>query len=73
MNALKLGKVIKDILIQHHSVADSIISEHGLVFTSRFWYSICYFLTITRQFLIAFDLPTDGQIERENSITEAYL
>ena len=52
---------------------DFIISDRGLVFTSKFWSSLCYFLSIKRRLSTAFHPQTDGQTERQNSTIKAYL
>ena len=52
---------------------DSIVSDRGSVFMSKFWSSLCYFLSIKRRLSTAFYPQTDGQTERQNSTIEAYL
>ena len=69
----RLAKVIIDVVVRHHGLPDSIISDRGAIFTSKFWFSLCYFLEVKRRLLIAFHPQTDGQTERQNSTMEAYL
>ena len=73
INAPGLAKVIIDILVRHHGLLDSIISDRRAIFTSKFWSSLCYFLGIKRRLSTAFHPQTDGQTERQNSTMEAYL
>ena len=68
-----LAEVIFNVVVQHHGLPDSIVSDHNSVFTSKFWSSLCYFLSIKRRLSTAFHPQTDGQTERQNSTMEAYL
>ena len=54
INALGLAEVIIDMVVQHHSLPDSIISDRGAIFTSKFWSSLCYFLRVKRRLSTAF-------------------
>ena len=73
IDALRLAEVIIDVVVRHHSLPDSIISNRGAIFTSKFWSSLCYFLGIKRKLLTAFHPQTDGQTKRQSSTMEAYL
>ncbi len=73
INVSDLVEVIIEVEIQHHGLPDSIISDKGSVFTSKFWFLLCYFLGIKRKLSIAFYPQTDSQTERQNSTMEAYL
>ena len=73
MDAPSLAEVFIDTIVRHHGLPDSIISDRGSVFTSKFWSSLCYFLGIKRRLSTAFHPQTDGQTERQNSTMEAYL
>ena len=68
-----LAEVILDVVVRHHGLPDSIVSDRGSLFTSKFWSSLCYFLGIKRRLSTAFHPQTDGQTERQNSTMEAYL
>ena len=46
INTPGLAKVILDMVVWHHSFSDSIVSDRGLLFTSKFWSLLCYFLGI---------------------------
>ncbi len=73
INALDLAEVIIEAVLWHHSLSDSIVSDRGSVFISKFWSSLCYFLGIKQKLSTAFLLQTDGQTERQNSTMKAYL
>ena len=73
INTPGLAEVIIDMVVRHHSLFDSIISNRRAIFTSKFWSSLCYFLGVKRRLSNAFHPQTDGQTERQNSTIEAYL
>ena len=73
INTLGLAEVIIDMVVWHHGLSDSIISNQRAIFTSKFWFSLCYLLGIKRQLSIAFHPQTDGQTKQQNSTMEAYL
>ena len=73
IDAPGLAEVIFDVVVQHHGLPDSIVSDRGSLFTSKFWSSLYYFLGIKRRLSIAFHPQTDGQTKRQNSTIEAYL
>ena len=68
-----LAEVIIDVIVRHHRLLDSIVTNWGSLFTSKFWSSLCYFLGIKRRLSTAFHPQTDGQTERQNSTMKAYL
>ncbi len=69
----RLTKVIIDVVMRHHEVPKSIVTDRGSFFTSKFWSSLCYFLEIKRKLSTLFHSPTDSQTKRQNSTMEAYL
>ncbi len=73
IDALALAEVIIEVVVRHHSLPDSIVSDQGSVVTSKFWSSLCYFLRIKQRFFTAFQPQTDGQTEIQNSTMEAYI
>ena len=73
IDAPGLAEVIIDVMVRHQGLPDSIISNQGAIFTSKFWSSFCYFLGIKRWLSTAFYPQTNGQTERQNSTMEAYL
>ena len=73
LNAPGLAEVIIDVLVRHHSLPDSIVTNWGSLFTSKFWSLLCYFLDIKRRLCIAFHPQTDSQTEWQNSTIKAYF
>ena len=73
IDAPGLAEVIINVVVRHHDCPDSIVTDRGSLFTSKFWSSLCSFLGIKPRLSIAFYPQTDGQIERQNSTMEAYL
>ena len=73
INAPGLAEVIIDVVVRHHGLLDSIITDRDSLFTSKFWSSLCNFLGIKRKLSTAFHPQTNGQKERQNSTMEAYL
>ncbi len=59
-----LAEVIIEVVMWHHGLLNSIVSDWNSVFTSKFWFLLCYFLGIKQKLSIAFHLQTDGQTER---------
>ena len=47
INALRLGEIIINVVVRHYTLLDSILTDRGLLFISKFWSSLCYFLSIT--------------------------
>ena len=54
INIPGLVKVIIDIMIRHHGLFNSIITDRGLLFMSKFWYLLCYFLEIKQRLSTTF-------------------
>ncbi len=73
INAPGLAKVIIDMVVHHHGVLESIVTDRGLLFTSKLWSLLCYFLDIKKKQSTAFHPQIDGQIERQNTTMETYL
>ena len=73
IDAPGLAEVIIDVVVRHHGLPDSIVTDRGSLFTSKFWSSLCYFLGIKQRLSTAFYPQTDGQTKWQNSIMEAYL
>ena len=73
LDAPGLAEVIIDVVVRHHELPDSIVTDQGTLFTSKFWSLLCYFFSIKRRLSTAFHPVTDGQTERQDSIIEMYL
>lgn len=73
IDALGFTKIIINVIIRHHCLPNSLVSNCGTVFISKFRSSISYFLRIKRGLLTAFYPQTDDQIKRQNNTIEAYV
>ena len=73
INASGLAEVIIDVVVRHHGLPDSIVTNRGFFFTLKFWSLLCYFYNIKRRLPTAFDPQIDGQIERHNSTMKVYF
>ena len=43
-----LAEVILNVVVRYHGLPNSIMSDRGSLFTSKFWSSLCYFLDIKK-------------------------
>ena len=73
INSLGLAEVIISVVVRYHSLSNSIVTNWGLLFTSKFWSSLYYFLVIKWRLFTAFYPQIDDQTEWQNSILEACL
>ena len=73
INAPGLVEIILDMVVWHHDLSNSMITDRGLRFTLKLWSSLYFFLRVKRRFSIAFYLQIDSQTKRHNSMIEAYL
>ena len=69
----RLAEVIMDVIVWHHGISNSIVTNRSSLFTSKFGSSLCYFFDIKRRLSTAFHPQYDGQIESQKSTMEAYL
>ena len=73
IDAPGLAEVIINVLICHHGLPDSIVTDKGSLFTSKFWSLLCYFRSIKRRLSTAFYPQINSQTKWQNSIMEAYF
>ena len=73
IDAPGLAEVIIDGVVRQHGLPNSIISDRGSVFNSKFWSLVCYFLGIKQRLSTVFHPKTNGQTERQNNSIKAYL
>ena len=73
IDAPTLADVFISKIVRIHGVPESIVSDRGSIFTSRFWSALCFHLNIRRRLSTAFHPQTDGQTERQNQTLEQYL
>jgi len=69
----ELARMFFEQVICKHGVPDSIVTDRGKEFTSRFWDRVCSHLSINHRLLTAFHPQNDGQRERQNQTMEQYL
>ncbi len=41
IDGLGLVEVIIDVIVWHHKVSESIVTDQGLLFISKFWFLLC--------------------------------
>ncbi len=68
-----LAKVIINVVVRHHGVPKSIVTDRDLLFTSKFWSLLCYFLGIKRKLSTDLYTQKNGQTKRQISKIEVYL
>ncbi len=73
IDALGLAEVIIDVVMRHYRVLESIVTDQDLLFISKFWSLLCYFLGIKKKLSTTFYPQTDGQTKRQYSTMEVYL
>ena len=54
--ALGLAEVIMNVIVKHHAFSDLIVTNRGLLFISKFFLLLCYFLSIKQKLFTAFHL-----------------
>ena len=73
VNAEDLADLFLKNVFRLHGLPDSIISDRGPQFASRFWHHLTACLKTEPRLSTAFHPETDGQTERINAIMEQYL
>ncbi len=73
LDADQLAEVLIEAVIKYHGLPDSIVTDRGSLFTSKFSSSLFYLLNIKRRFSTPFYSQTDGQTERQNGTIGSYL
>lgn len=68
-----LAEIIIDIVVEHPSRPDLIMTDSGLLFTSKFWQLLRYLLGINRRLSTAFHPKTYSQIAQQNSKIEVSI
>ena len=64
IDAPGLAAIIINVVVRHHGLSDSIVTNRGSLFTSKFWSFLCYFLGIKQKLSTAFYPQTDDQTKR---------
>jgi len=73
ITADELAQVFIESVTTRYGNPQTIVSDRGSVFTSRFWSTLCTTLRIKNHLSTAFHPQTDGQTERQNQTLEQYL
>ena len=60
-------------VFRHHGLPDSIISDRGPQFVSKFWKHLFKMLKVTCNLSCGYHPQTNGQAERTNQTLEQYL
>ena len=60
INAQRLVEVIINVVVRHYSLPDSIISNIGAIFISKFWFLLCYFFNIKQRLSNVFYSQING-------------
>ena len=66
-------EIIINMVVWHHDLFHSIVTNKNSLFTSKFWSLLCYFLGIKHRLSTTFHPQTDCQTKRQNSTIEVYL
>jgi transposase InsO family protein len=66
IDAAELADIYMDYIFKDFGAPKGITSDRGSVFTSKFWSTFAYYLSIRRRLSTAFHPQTDGQTERIN-------
>ena len=62
-----------DSIFHYNGLPETIVSDRGPEFASRFWRHLCSCLKIDSRLSNAFQSQTDGQTERVNAVVEQHL
>ena len=69
----RLAEAFIENIWRDKGLPDSVVSDRGSLFTSKFWSALCFHLKIKRKLSTSFHPQTDGQTERQNQTIEQYL
>lgn len=73
MSAIGLAIIIINIVIRHNNFVDSILYNNFILFTSKFYLSLCYLLGIKQKLFTFFYSQIDGPTKGKNSIFKVYF
>jgi len=71
--AEELGTLFCERVFHYHGLPETIVSDRGPQFASRFWKHLCSCLKIDARLSTAFHPQTDGQTEHVNAVVEQHL
>ena len=69
----QVARLFFDKIFKHHGIPDSLVSDRGTQFTSRFSKALCALIGIDQKLSTSFHPQTDGQTERINAVLQQYL
>ena len=73
IDAAGTAKLFLDQVFKLHGFPETIISDRGSVFTSKFWSRLLELCGVKRKLSTSYHPQIDGQTERINQILEQYL
>ena len=73
LSAEGFTNLVRDRVIQYHSLPEILISDRGTQTVAKAWAQICKQLGIQWHLSTGYHPETDGQTERANQEVEAYL
>ena len=73
ISAVGFAELFCDRIFRYHGFPESIVSDRGPQFASRFWNHLCQCPKIDPRLSTAFHPETDGQTEHMNAIMEQHL
>jgi hypothetical protein len=73
LDAPELARLFVSYWFKDQGLPQSIVSDRGSVFTSKFWSELCFRLQVKRRLSTAFHPQTDGQTERQNQSIETWF
>jgi transposase InsO family protein len=71
--ATSVAKVFFEEIVRLHGLPESIVSDHDLVFTSKFWTELFKLSGVKLQLTLTFHPQSDGQAEAVNKVITMYL
>jgi transposase InsO family protein len=71
-DAPQFARMFLDHVIRLHGLPDSLVTDRGSIFTSRFWKCLSQLLGIKGCLSTAFHPQTDGQMERMNQTIDIW-
>ena len=68
-----LAQLMWENMFSLYGIPNHLVSDCGSLFTSEYWATLCWTLTIQRHMSTTYHLQTDGQTECMNQVLEYYL
>jgi hypothetical protein len=74
LDAIRLAEILaRKLVLRGAGISQSVVSDRGPQFTSKFWAAFYHHLRINRRLSTAYHLQTDGRTEHKNQTLEQYL